>query len=45
MIPVSPGMLSEILEYRFARRIGSKSDAIRHLIAAGLKAESERSER
>ena len=44
MIPISPRLLQEISDYRFERRIGSKSAAIRRLIAAGLQAERERAQ-
>jgi hypothetical protein len=42
MVPLSPRMLEQIVDYRFGARIGSQSAAIRQLIAAGLEAERKR---
>ena len=42
IVPVSKSMLQDITDYRFERRIESKSEAIRKLIEAGLKAEGKR---
>ena len=45
IIPVSPRMVQEIDDYRFSNRIGSKSEAVRRLIEAGLKAEGKKAKR
>ena len=42
IVPVSKSMLQDITDYRFEQRIESKSEAIRKLIEAGLKAEGKR---
>ena len=42
IFPVSKAMAEEIADYRFAHRIDSKSEAIRRLIEAGLKAEGRK---
>lgn len=39
IFPASKTMAEAIANYRFDKRIDSKADAIRKLIAAGLKAE------
>lgn len=43
IFPASKSMAAEIDDYRFEHRINSKAEAIRRLIAAGLKTESKRS--
>ena len=45
IIPVSKIMVEEIDDYRFANRIGSKADAVRRLIEAGLRAEEKKAKR
>jgi hypothetical protein len=45
IFPVSPTMLAEITDYRFEHRIESKSEAIRRLIEAGLKAEGRKAKK
>ena len=42
IFPVSKAMLQAITDYRFENRIDSKSEALRRLVEAGLKAESKR---
>src|SRR5262249_57117705 len=42
IFPASKEMVQEIADYRFEHRIESRSEAIRRLIAAGLKAEGKR---
>ena len=42
IVPVSKTMLQDITDYRFEQRIESKSEAVRKLIDAGLKAEGKR---
>lgn len=39
---ISPSEVAALDDWRAKRRIWSRSAAIRHLIAAGLKAEEER---
>ena len=42
IVPVSKSMLQDITNYRFEQRIESKSEAVRKLIEAGLKAGHKR---
>ena len=42
IVPISKTMLKDITDYRFEQRIESKSEAVRKLIEAGLKAEGKR---
>jgi hypothetical protein len=42
IIPVSKTMEGEIKDYWHERRLNSKSEAVRHLIQAGLEAERKR---
>jgi metal-responsive CopG/Arc/MetJ family transcriptional regulator len=42
IIPVTKTMEAEIKEFWHERRLNSKSEAVRHLIAAGLSAERKR---
>ncbi|MCV0371743.1 hypothetical protein [Filomicrobium sp.] len=37
--PMSKAMVDAIADYRFGNRLESKSEAVRRLIAAGLRAE------
>lgn len=43
IFPATKTLAAEIDDYRFEQRIGSKAEAIRRLIEAGLKAEHKRS--
>jgi hypothetical protein len=42
IFPVTDAMAEAIDDYRFAQRLGSKSEALRRLIEAGLQAEHKR---
>lgn len=42
LITISPEMLDEIDAYRFSNRIKTELEAIRKLLAAGLKAERKK---
>jgi metal-responsive CopG/Arc/MetJ family transcriptional regulator len=42
IIPVTPSMAEEIKEYWHARRLNSKSEAVRMLIRSGLDAEAKK---
>jgi Arc/MetJ-type ribon-helix-helix transcriptional regulator len=42
IIPVTPSMAEEIKEYWHARRLNSKSEAVRMLIRVGLDTEGKR---
>lgn len=40
IMPITRAMLARIEDYRFDRRIPSRSEALRRLIEAGLRAEA-----
>lgn len=42
IIPVTPSMAEEIKEYWHARRLNSKSEAVRMLIRVGLDTETKK---
>ena len=45
IVPASKSLLEQIADFRFGNRINSQSEAVRHLIKAGLEAESNRQKR
>jgi hypothetical protein len=45
IFPASKELVQQIADYRFENRIESRSEAIRRLIEAGLKAESKRAKK
>lgn len=42
IVPMTKTMVAAIADYRFEHRIESKAEAVRSLVAAGLKAESKK---